>query len=237
MYQETENKGIDEHQATSAHYLHSLFFSAPIVYAARKKDPTGDQEGMSMCKRAGQEIYRSSTARPAAAIMPPAAVGRAAAPDDDEVAADLAADAALDAALEALEASDEAVAPRPLAAELAVDATELKDPAEPERRDAAELALEAIEDPVLAAPAPPPEIVVEPTVVVKVDDPLVTIETMAEVVTAEEPPAAALPEVGEPVAVTVAVLEGVVTTVVSVVTETAVEPAVPEPAVARAEEQ
>jgi len=41
---------------------------------------------------------------------------------------------------------------------------------------------EATDDP----PAPPPKIVVEPIVVVKVDEPLVSTETIAEVVMAEE---------------------------------------------------
>lgn len=42
-------------------------------------------------------------------------------------------------------------------------------------------------------PAPPPKMVVDPTVVVKVDEPLVTTDSMAEVVIADEEPPEPVP--------------------------------------------
>ena len=72
---------------------------------------------------------------------------------------------------------------------------------------------------LLAPAAPPPKIVVEPVVVVKVEDPEVSVLTRADVVMALEPPAPPAPEA---VVVTVPVAE--VTVVLAVVVVAPDEP-------------
>ena len=87
-------------------------------------------------------------------------------------AADEALELALDATLLAFESKDEAELEAPARAELPVDEA-------PDARDEA------------LSPAPPPKMVVEPTVVEKVEEPEVSTETKADVVMAEDPPAPA----------------------------------------------
>lgn len=135
-------------------------------------------------------VYKRRAARPAAAIKPVAPVGR------EPIAEDVADDAALPAAevaeetlLVADEASLEALEATLDAAEEAEDPTDdATDEALSEAPEATEDALaetpEAAED-ALAATPPAPKMVVDPTVVSKVDDPLVTVDTMAEVVIAD----------------------------------------------------
>jgi len=104
----------------------------------------------------------------------------------DEPVAPEAADDALDATLlafdkaelitlEALEMAEVIVDPAPEVAEEALEASE-----------------EALE------PAPPPKMVVDPTVVEKVDEPEVSTDTRAEVVIAEEDPPLAVDEEPDP---------------------------------------
>jgi len=139
-----------------------------------------------------------------------------------------------DPAPEALEAKLEAEA-------LALESAELAEPLSEESLEEADAALlereEALDDP----PAPPaPKIVVEPTVVVKVEEPEVSVETIAEVVMAEEeevvdeePPAppAPVPEV----AVVVVVPVATVLKVVEVVVATPAPVELPDPPVAAAQ--
>jgi len=121
-----------------------------------------------------EDIYRMRAARPAAAAIPAKAVWRAPPAEDDDVVAPAAADDAEEARDEALEAADEATEDALL---FALDSTEEALPA----------ADEALEEALASAPAAP-KIVVDPTVVVKVDEPEVSTETIAEVVIAEEAP-------------------------------------------------
>lgn len=102
-----------------------------------------------------------------------------------EVAAWDAAEPALEALEARLDATELALEIAPLAEEPREDAPEAAEEAAPEREEAAPLA----ED-----PAPLPKMVVEPTVVVNVEPPEVSTETMAEVVIAVgDPPAPASP--------------------------------------------
>lgn len=136
-------------------------------------------------------VYKRRAARPAAANKPVAPVGRAAIPDEVE---EVAALPAAEVAEEALLAADEdLLAPLEVAAdatEEAEDSTEeiaadaLEEISEAEEA-AAEDALAATEEALEAAP--PPKMVVDPTVVSKVEDPLVTVETISDVVIADDP--------------------------------------------------
>jgi len=89
-----------------------------------------------------------------------------------------AAEIAEEALLEALEAAEEALLE-------ALEATEEAPEAALEATEEAEEAPEAAAEDALA-PAPPAKMVVDPTVVSKVEEPLVTVETIAEVVIAED---------------------------------------------------
>jgi len=114
-----------------------------------------------------------------------------AAPPDDELdeeedvpvaaePADEALELRLDASLLALEEAE-------LATLEALERAELADDPAPEETDEA------------LAPAPFPKMVVEPTVVERVEEPEVSTETMAEVVMADEEPAEPVEEPEEPV--------------------------------------
>jgi hypothetical protein len=130
-------------------------------------------------------IYKMNAARPAAAAIPANAVWRA--PPAEELEEEPVA--VEPPAVEALETREERD-------DWALETTELALLSMEESLDAAE---EASEEAELPAPAPAPlKMVVEPMVVVKVEEPEVTVETMAEVVIAEEeppepPPAAPTP--------------------------------------------
>lgn len=139
-----------------------------------------------------QVVYKRRAARPAAAIKPEAAVGPAAIPLEVAVvrAAEVAEETLLEAPEAASDATEEALAPASDATEEA-DA-EMEEAADPALEEIAE-ADEAASEETLEATLPAPKTVVDPTVVSKVEEPLVTVETMAEVVIAEdEPPSVAL---------------------------------------------
>jgi hypothetical protein len=125
-----------------------------------------------------KSVYKRRAARPMAAAMPGMAVCMAPAAFEelvDEPVAEEAPDAPAELALDAML--------------LAFDNAEL---AALEPLERAELALDpawALAEEALPL-APPPKMVVEPTVVVKVEEPEVSTETIAEVVMAEEDPPA-----------------------------------------------
>jgi hypothetical protein len=131
-------------------------------------------------------IYKMNAARPAAAAIPANAVWRA--PPAEELEEELEP-VVEEPAVEALETREERD-------DWAFETTELTLLSMEESLDAAEEAAEEAEP-----PAPPPtalKMVVEPMVVVKVEEPEVTVETMADVVIAVEelpdpPPAAPTP--------------------------------------------
>jgi hypothetical protein len=122
--------------------------------------------------REGSGIYKMNAARPAAAAIPANAVWRAPPADELEEPEPVAEEPA-EEALEAREETDD----------LALETAELALLSMEESWDEATEASEEAE-----LPAPLPKMVVEPRVVVKVDEPEVTTETMAEVVIAEEEP-------------------------------------------------
>jgi len=140
----------------------------------------------------GSILYRTKAARPARPAIPAKAVWRAPPAVEVEVPAPVAEDAAPDARVERLDATDareletlEPTEERLLNPEVMEDPTdEAAEPAELVMEEAAEPA-----DPVAPPTTPPtPKRVVEPTVVSKVELPEVTVETIADVVTADEDP-------------------------------------------------
>ena len=152
------------------HYHHAFCpFPFLILTCIERRKPGSDEVG----------IYKMNAARPAAAAIPANAVWCA--PPAEELEEEPVAEEPADEALEAREETDD----------WALETTELALLSMEESLDAPEEASEEAEP-----PAPPPtalKMVVEPMVVVKVEEPEVTVETMAEVVIAEEEPPPAPP--------------------------------------------
>lgn len=150
------------------HPLQHFFPSSPSSCMQHDKGSLCAQDQVGSRKL----FYRRNAARPMAAAIPGMAVGIAPSALDELEDADdpLADDVPLPVAPESADdAAELAVVDAPLRAELAVDS-------------AAEAFDEAL------TPAPFPEMVVEPTVVVKVEDPEVSTETIGDVAIAEEDP-------------------------------------------------
>ena len=153
--------------------------SCPEVYA---QEPNSIRE----------DVYRRRAARPTAATIPGMAVGMAPAAFDE---LDEPPDAAVDAPEAALDPTLLAFDKAELATLEALDRAELAvDPAPEVTEEAFEPPEEALEP----EPEPPPKMVVEPTVVEKVEEPEVSTETIAEVVMAEEDPPVAEDEEPDP---------------------------------------